>query len=377
MSVPLRRVFVIVPDCLSNSGHYGPLWHRHFELGVTSVADSVTLPQGVDFTWARSAQPPPGTQGLRRQCSQSLWEQIRSAVASSTVDSVISYCFSDDLEPGLVRRVRGLGIPWINFYCDSTHRFAEVRALASEVTLNWFPETAAQADYADLGVPALCAPYALNPAHLPDLGCESPERPVGFVGVPSTNRITQLGLLQLFGCPVVVRGKGWVDSATAPFESPLPLRHRLVAALSQRGMLEKVLRRCFWPSVRKAAGPALSDAEFGAFIKRTSIILGLNQGRDPKGRLLSYMKFRDIEFPGYGCCYLTEGNPDMDRAFRSDEEVLVYRTMREAAAQVRKIASEPELARSIGRRARARVLRDHSWTARINTLRQAISGVHS
>jgi len=32
---------------------------------------------------------------------------------------VISYCFSSDIDPALIERTVDLGVPWINFYCDS------------------------------------------------------------------------------------------------------------------------------------------------------------------------------------------------------------------------------------------------------------------
>jgi hypothetical protein len=83
--------------------------------------------------------------------SERLWEQIRQA----RVDAVISYCFASDIEPTLVKAVVATGVPWINFFCDSTYAFDHVETLACEVSLNWFPESAAEGRYHRLGRPWL------------------------------------------------------------------------------------------------------------------------------------------------------------------------------------------------------------------------------
>src|SRR5205823_6591334 len=162
-------------------------------------------PSHVDFAWARNTDL--GNQNESRwKNSEKLWHHIKTTCESNGLDAVISYCFARDLEPDLVRQTIKLGVPWINFYCDSTHRFEEVEPLARLVSLNWFPEHLATARYRALGVPYICLPYALNPEFLPELECRQSRRPLAFIGVPSANRITQLGWLKLLGCPVEIRG---------------------------------------------------------------------------------------------------------------------------------------------------------------------------
>ena len=101
-------------------------------------------------------------------------------------------------------------------------------------------------------------------------------------------------------------------------------------------------------------------------------MLGLNQGKDAEGRFESYLKFRDVEFPGYGCCYVTEHNPDVERVFEVGREVLTYRGMREAAEQIKRVRKEPGRAASIGKAARERVLREHVWARRLEQLANSL-----
>jgi len=352
--------------------YYTRLWQRHFYLGLAGATERLVTPQSTDFNWAR--RDPGGDKASvtpnRSNVSQLIWEQICNAHRRDGLDAVISYCFSGDVEVQLVKDTIRLGIPWVNFFCDSVHRFTEVEAIARVVSLNWFPEHAAIPDYQALGVPWLCLPYALNADFLPDLNCRSPCRPVGFVGMPTTNRITQLGCLRLLGCRVDIRGKGWVGQAADPFYSSVPKSRRLLAALTKRGITEKLIRRLVWPLVQGQASGALSDPEFCSFVRECRIILGLNQGRNERGRLSSYLKFRDLEFPGYGCCYLTEHNQDLENVFAVGQEILTYRSIGEAASQIRRSRRNPDQMIQKGLAGRRRVLAQHTWANRLDTLAQ-------
>jgi hypothetical protein len=152
----------------------------------------------------------------------------------------------------------------------------------------------------------------------------------------------------------------------------VPARNRALKALFKKDLPEKVMRRLLWPLVRPNAGPELKDEEFGDYVKDTLIVLGLNQGKDSAGRLSSYMKYRDMEFPGYGCCYLTEHNEDIARVFEVGREILTYRSSAEAAAHVQRIRKRPELAREIGRAGRRTVLEKHNWSMRLRQLEKAL-----
>jgi hypothetical protein len=369
-----QRVFAIVPDCHAQAGHYRQLWQRHFYDGVRGAVATLFIPQKVDFSWARSS---PGSGQFSRSAertstSELLWEQIEKAQRSHGLDVVISYCFASDVEPELVRQTIQLGIPWINFYCDSTHRFSEIEGLARVVSLNWFPEHAAIRSYRALGVPCVCLPYALNPDFLPAVTCVAPDHSLAFIGLPTANRITQLGLLRLLGCRVEVRGYEWIEPSSNPFYNPARKSTDWVKVLFRRGLGERIMRRLLWPMVRQQAKGPLDEAEFYEYLQCCQIILGLNQGRDEQGRLASYLKFRDIEFPGYGCCYLTEHNEDVAAVFEVGREVLTYRSIWEASQLSREFSGELDRTRRIGAAARCRVMNEHVWSVRLRQLAERL-----
>jgi hypothetical protein len=365
---PFRNVFSIVPDCHAATGHYRLLWQRHFYDGLRREVDLLVTPKNVNFEWSRTATATELPNKFRSETSEMLGKQIEAAHQAHGLDAVISYCYSRDVEIDLVKHTIQMGVPWINFFCDSTHRFSLVEALAKTTSLNWFPESAAIPKYRTLGKPLACLPYALNPDYLPQLTVRTPSYPMSFVGLPTTNRITQLGCLLLLGCPVEIRGKGWVEPETHPFANAAPLWRRFLKSVKQRGLSEKVVRRLVWPIVRRRARGPLDDSEFYDFLRCSQLVLGLNQGCDEMGRRASYLKFRDLEFPGYGCCYLSEHNEDIEKIFEIGKEILTYGNLIEAARIVRRILRNPQQIQQTGLAGRRRVLADHTWATRLEQL---------
>lgn len=351
----LRHVFCVVADCHAPSGHYHSLWRRHFYDGLRPVVEKLVLPEEIDFGWARQILPGE-TRGLdvqRDRTSEQLAEQISRAHSAHGLDAVISYCFGHDLNPALVRGTIAQGVPWVNFFCDSTHRFDEVAALARVMSLNWFVEHAAIPGYRALGVPFVCLPYAFNPEHLPDCECRQAQRLTAFIGMPTGPRVDQLGRLRETGCEFEIRGPGWEDE-------PVGLKTMLF-----HGLGDHLRQHTHWRAVRALAGGPLRDEDMAEYLRGCQTVLGLNQGRDRHGLVASYLKLRDLEFPGHGCCYLTEHNDDVAAALDVGSEVITYRAIEEAAESLKWLARDPGRTVAIGRAGRRRILAEHTWATRV------------
>lgn len=358
----LRHVFCVVADCHAPSGHYRSLWQRHFYDGLRPVVEKLVLPEGIDFSWARQILPGEtcGLDAPRDRTSEQLAAHISRAHAAHGLDAVVSYCFGHDLNPALVRGVIAQGVPWVNFFCDSTHRFDEVAALARVVSLNWFVEHGAIPSYRALGVPFVCLPYAFNPEHLPDCECREARRPAAFIGMPTGPRVDQLGQLREAGCEFEIRGPGWEDETNGE------------KAMLFHGLGDHLRQHPHWAAVQALTRGPLSDAAMPEYLRGCQTVLGLNQGRDRHGCVTSYLKLRDLEFPGHGCCYLTEHNDDVAAALDVGREVLTYRTLDEVAALLKQLSRDPRRAAEVGRAGRRRVLAEHTWAIRIRQLAAAL-----
>ncbi len=363
------RLFALAPDCHAAGNRYAGVWQRHFYDGLGNSVPTVVFPREVDFTWARPASDA-AARGTPERAEMS--ERLGRQIAAAKPQVVVSYCFATDIEPGLVRDTVAAGIPWVNFFCDSTYAFDRVAPLAREASLNWFPESAAEPSYRALGRAWLCRPYAVNLDALPDAECAEAIHRVGFVGAARGRRALQLAGLAALGCRVEVRGPGW-RAPPRPLVGGVGLRGlvslaRLRAAPNR--IADWLLTRALRAWVRP--GPPLDDAELADFVSRCGLVLGLNEGGSGRRRPRSYLKLRDVEFPGYGACYLTQHNQDVALAFDVGREVLTFSGLAEAAALVRDHTARPALARAIGRAGRRRVLGEHTWTTRLGEIARAL-----
>jgi spore maturation protein CgeB len=140
-----------------------------------------------------------------------------------------------------------------------------------------------------------------------------------------------------------------------------------------RSWLRQAGERAVWVAdeprvVRALAHGPLSDEDMQEYLRGCQTVLGLNQGRDRHGRVTSYFKLRDLEFPGHGCCYLIEHNADVAAALDVGRVVITHRSLDEAAALLARLAREPDRAAATGRAGRRRVLAEHTWAPRIRQL---------
>ena len=360
----LSRLFALAPDCHASGNRFAGVWQRHFYDGLAGAAPEVVFPRDVDFTWARPAAVVASGAAQRAEMS----ERLRAQIAAARPDAVVSYCFANDIEPDLVRDTVAAGIPWVNFYCDSTYAFDRVAGLAREASLNWFPESEAEPRYRALGRALLCRPYAVNAAALPESVCAEALHRIGFVGAARPGRLMQLAGLAALGCRVEVRGPGWRRASGPPAADAAAGSFGRLRWLIRPG--ERLIGRLLRSVVRP--GGQLDDRELAGFVSRCRLILGLNEGRFGPRHVASYLKLRDVEFPGYGACYLTQHNADVARAFEVGREVLTFRTLPEAAALARDYAARPRLAEAIGRAGRRRVLGEHTWVTRLGEIARAL-----
>jgi spore maturation protein CgeB len=65
-----------------------------------------------------------------------------------------------------------------------------------------------------------------------------------------------------------------------------------------------------------------------------------------------------------GALYLTQHNPELALVFEIGKEIVTYRDESDCAKLILELLADPERAAAIRRSARARCLRDHTYTTR-------------
>lgn len=123
-----------------------------------------------------------------------------------------------------------------------------------------------------------------------------------------------------------------------------------------------------WPSfptiIRKSIRPLVRlDPVFGLEMYRalgeSLIVLNSHVGMTKYAANL-----RLFEATGMGTCLVTDDKQGLSDLF-NDDEIVIYKTAEEAADKIRMLLTNPSLAIEIGRRAQARVMRDHSSRRRM------------
>jgi hypothetical protein len=178
-----------------------------------------------------------------------------------------------------------------------------------------------------------------------------------FVGSANRNRIRATALMRLIGANIQVRGHGWKEA----------MGRKPVQASAPSTLIKEAARAALRLLFKGRLGGYLDYDAMIDELRRSTVVLGLNEGglgpNPPK-----YLKLRDLEFPGMGCCFLTQHNLDFENIFDLGKEAVTFRTPWEASRLAKELARHPSECRAIGRRARARVLGEHTWSARLPLL---------
>lgn len=371
------KVFCIASDCSIQGSHYAKVWQQHFEGGLKKAVAQTVFPSGIDWLTARQNPhcPKEWTEGGRAEISSRLLGQIKGCLKQGGLDCVISYLYSSDVDPGVVREITRAGIPWVNFFCDSVHVFPLVSEISREVSLAWFPESAAIPKYKEVGARILCAPYAVDCGEKPLVPSRKPRWDVVFAGGPDSRRPQWLGLLVKLGYRVRICGMGWKETETEKRGPPGKSRARekrwLRAVREPRRVVEAGVRRWLSPAASSVAEGYCREEEWESFLQDAAVNLGLNAVRVGNS-YVSYPKLRDFEMPGYGVCYLTQRNADLSAVWEEGEEIEMFGGVAEFLWKMRRLCRDPERRMRLGARGAKAVRERHCWKTRLQQIRESL-----
>jgi spore maturation protein CgeB len=299
--------------------------------GFGQVSEYEWRSRGFDETaadWVRRRDP----------MNQELLQAFHAANSARAVDVVVGYVSGDTVAPEVLLEMATHGAIITNFCFDDKiawpgplrgGRHASPASIAHAVDLNLTSDPAGAAKYFAHGGLSMFHPEAADPEWYRPTG-QPFEFDVSFVGA----------------------AYGW--------------RPRLIEGLRRRGI--KVA--CFgkgWPN-----GAIANDAMNGLYA-RSRVNLGC--GGIGYSRKLLCLKGRDFEVPMSGAVYLTQDNPELSLVFDVGREILTYRDIDHCAQVIRATLDDPVGAARIRQAARARCLRDHTYTARWTTVFQCLGAL--
>jgi hypothetical protein len=161
------------------------------------------------------------------------------------------------------------------------------------------------------------------------------------------------------------------DAAAAALSRLMPNR-RVGGRLG--AVIESIRRRRSLPTLqydallRRHAKPAV----FGMDMFRTLAASRVTLNVQPEIGLGSATNMRIYEATGVATCLVTDMANDLHELFVPDEEIVAFASIDELLSKLRALDDHPADAIEIGRRAQARVIRDHTYDARLGAFDRMI-----
>ena len=149
------RVFTGVRHSNEPTYYYGGLWSGNFypalrELGHEIVELQVDLLATSRFMHIRGNFTPEELE-VRAQATEKIIDEVMRAHKRKPLDVFLSYFYNAHFDPSGFDVLRRLGIPSINFYCNSIYQFDYVAAIAAKADFSWHPEKNARSFYLNVG----------------------------------------------------------------------------------------------------------------------------------------------------------------------------------------------------------------------------------
>jgi len=117
------------------------------------------------------------------------------------------------------------------------------------------------------------------------------------------------------------------------------------------------------------AARILGDVPFNVFARAISAArVNLNLTRRPHATVARSSTARPFELASSGAAIVSNPHEGIDRWFEPGSELLVVETTEQAVAAYRDLVADPAQAEEMGRRARERVLDEHTYAHRARTL---------
>jgi spore maturation protein CgeB len=392
------RIFIAVRHSNDPKQFYGSLWSGNFypalrRLGHEIVESQVDLLPASRFM-ERAERFTADQLHTRGDITQRILDEVKAAHAARPVDLFLSYFYNAHFDPAGFSDIHRLGIPTVNFYCNSIHQFELVAAVAAKVQFAWHAEKHARTSYLKVGANPIWVQMGADPEVCrPEAGVIR-EPKACFVGQRYADRDRWMAELIRSGIPVDIYGSGWrVDSTTATngsADASSRLRQVGRQANSYLAVVGQNLRRDglvggLWRTwkqilylretrrlapllVPHAMGPA---TQITTTFARYQVVLNFSNvwadGR-PGATLIPHVRLRDFEAPMCRACLLTGHTDEIEEFYKIGAEIDTYRTREELVEKLRYYLAHPEAAERMREAGYQRARRDHTWECRFREL---------
>jgi spore maturation protein CgeB len=403
------RIFCAIRHSRNPERCYGGLWSANFYPALRDMGHEIIESQ-TDLLPASRFMDIPGSftreeKEVRARTTEQILAEVRAAHLRGSINLFLSYFYNAHFDPAGFDELRRLGIPSVNFYCNSIYQFNLVDAVATKADFAWHPEKDARQSYLGIGANPVWVQMAADPGVYRPIPAIRRLPKACFVGQRYGDRDRWLAFLIRAGVPVEIYGTGWKCSAGADpspnsgmkesksvylgRQKPVPgswqsylavARHNVDLAGFSRGVLRSAHQlkyrretRALTPLIASSArGPAKDvSTVFAAHDVCLNFSNVWSDGR-PCSRLVPHIRLRDFEAPMSRTCYLTGHSDEITEFYDVGREIDTYRSPEELVDKARFYLQNSDAAETLREAGYRRALRDHTWKRRFEELFQKI-----
>ena len=405
------RIYIAVRHSQDPSRFYGNLWRNNLypalrQLGHTLIESTVDLAPASRFMHVASNFTPE-EQETRNRITEQIVGEIKQAHTAKPIDLVLTYFYNSHFSPAGFAEIRRLGIPTVNFYCNSVYQFELVAELAAAVDFAWHPERDAGERYRGAGANPVWVQMGADPEVYRPATNGARQNRACFIGGRYADRERLAAELIRREVPLDLYGAGWTrssppatrDAANGPAlgNSPTYLGRKLrrpgsvaayVAVAGQRigrdGLLRgltRIARQAKFRRDLRGLSPLLCQhakglaGDLSETFARYDVVLNFSNvwaDGEPGSPLIPHVRLRDFEGPMSRTCYLTGHTEEIAECYDLGREIDTYRSPDELVEKTKYYLSHGDAAEKLREAGYRRALRDHTWRRRFEELFQKI-----
>jgi spore maturation protein CgeB len=399
------RIFTAVRHSSDPRFYYGGLWSGNFypalrELGHEVVESQVDLLPTSRFMDVKGGFTSEEKQ-VRAHTTESIVREVALAHKAKPLDLFLSYFYNAHFDPDGFDELRRLGIPSVNFYCNSIYQFDFVAEIAAKADFSWHAERDAGPLYLHIKANPVWVQMAADPNVYRPVPSAAREVAACFVGQRYADRDRWMAALVEAAVPLAIYGPGWSESR--PVASANGVRHPGAEYLGRKSTPPQSLRSYLgqvgenvtssgafgglvrsWRQYRYrqhskdllplfaplARGAIPFQRIFEVFSSHEVILNFSNVWADgrPGSALIPHVRLRDFEAPMCRTCYITGYTDEITEFYEPDNQIVTYRSSDELVDKTRYYLAHPNEAERVRAAGYERARRDHTWTQRFKEL---------
>lgn len=385
--------------------YYGGLWTGNFypalcELGHEVIESQIDLLPTSRFMHIARRFTPQELE-VRAQTTDQILDEVRTAHREQPVGLFLSYFYNSHFDPAGFDGLRSLGIPSVNFYCNSIYQFEFVRDIAANVDFAWHAERDARQSYLNVGANPVWVQMGADPRVYHPIHGVSPRHKACFVGQRYADRDRWIAALIGKRIPLDIYGPGWnsamLTTATSNKSEYLGrTQYRPASAQSYFESFRETLSNCgaiaglfrtarqlryrmqtqrLTPLFAAHAKGSIPFERIAETFASYEVCLNFSNvwadGR-PGSRLIPHVRLRDFEAPMCRTCYLTGETGEIREFYEVGKEIDTYATEDELVDKTRFYLGHADAAERLRKAGYQRARKDHTWSRRFEELFEKI-----